>query len=92
MYRSLTSSVLLADRPSQYSEQLLTRLGLEERFDEGGRRQVGTGRVAVGRHMSQHTVGSQKTVRWRWVMKSGPQEPQATKPDRMPSQQGGTLR
>ena len=33
MYRSLTSSVLSADRPSQYSEQLLTRLGLGERFD-----------------------------------------------------------
>jgi len=33
MYRSLTSSVLSADRPSQYSEQLLTRLGLVERFD-----------------------------------------------------------
>ena len=34
MYRSLTSNVLSADRPSQYSEQLLTRLGLVERFDE----------------------------------------------------------
>jgi Alpha/beta hydrolase family len=34
MYRSLTSSVLSADRPSQYSEQLLTRLGLGERFDK----------------------------------------------------------
>lgn len=33
MYRSLTSSVLSADRPSQYSEQLLTRLGLGQRFD-----------------------------------------------------------
>ena len=33
MYRSLTSSVLSADRPSPYSEQLLTRLGLGERFD-----------------------------------------------------------
>jgi len=33
MYRSLTASVLSADRPSQYSEQLLTRLGLGERFD-----------------------------------------------------------
>ena len=34
MYRSLTSSVLSAHRPSQYSEQLLTRLGLQERFDK----------------------------------------------------------
>src|SRR6059036_3193763 len=34
MYRSLTASVLSTDRPSQYSEQLLTRLGLGERFDE----------------------------------------------------------
>jgi len=34
MYRSLTSSVLSADRPSQYSEQLLIRLGLGERFDK----------------------------------------------------------
>ena len=34
MYRSLTTNVLSADRPSQYSEQLLTRLGLVERFDE----------------------------------------------------------
>jgi hypothetical protein len=34
MYRSLTASVLSADRPSQYSEQLLTRLGLAERFDK----------------------------------------------------------
>jgi len=33
MYRSLTESVLSGDRPSQYSEQLLTRLGLVERFD-----------------------------------------------------------
>jgi pimeloyl-ACP methyl ester carboxylesterase len=33
MYRSVTSNVLSADRPSQYSEQLLTRLGLGERFD-----------------------------------------------------------
>jgi pimeloyl-ACP methyl ester carboxylesterase len=33
MYRLLTSSVLSADRPSPYSEQLLTRLGLGERFD-----------------------------------------------------------
>jgi pimeloyl-ACP methyl ester carboxylesterase len=33
MYRSLTSSVLSANRPSPYSEQLLTRLGLGERFD-----------------------------------------------------------
>ena len=33
MYRSLTSSVLSADRPSPYSEQLLTRLGLGERFE-----------------------------------------------------------
>src|SRR5678815_987273 len=33
MYRSLTSNVLSADRPSAYSEQLLTRLGLGERFD-----------------------------------------------------------
>ena len=33
MYRSLTASVLSGDRPSQYSEQLLTRLGLMERFD-----------------------------------------------------------
>ena len=33
MYRSLTSSVLSADLPSPYSEQLLTRLGLVERFD-----------------------------------------------------------
>ena len=32
MYRALTSNVLSADRPSQYSEQLLTRLGLGERF------------------------------------------------------------
>lgn len=28
MYRSLTASVLSSDHPSQYSEQLLTRLGL----------------------------------------------------------------
>jgi pimeloyl-ACP methyl ester carboxylesterase len=34
MYRTLTSSVLSSDRPSQDSEQLLTRLGLGERFDE----------------------------------------------------------
>ena len=34
MYRSVTSNVLSADRPSQYSEQLLTRLGLQARFDE----------------------------------------------------------
>ena len=34
MYRALTSIVLSADRPSQYSEQLLTRLGLLERFDK----------------------------------------------------------
>jgi pimeloyl-ACP methyl ester carboxylesterase len=34
MYRSLTSSVLSSDHPSQYSEQLLTRLGLLERFDK----------------------------------------------------------
>jgi hypothetical protein len=33
MYRSVTSSVLSAGQPSQYSEQLLTRLGLGERFD-----------------------------------------------------------
>jgi pimeloyl-ACP methyl ester carboxylesterase len=33
MYRSVTSNVLSSDRPSQYSEQLLTRLGLRERFD-----------------------------------------------------------
>jgi pimeloyl-ACP methyl ester carboxylesterase len=33
MYRSVTSSVLSAGHPSQYSEQLLTRLGLVERFD-----------------------------------------------------------
>ena len=34
MYRSLTASVLSSDRPSQYSEQLLTRLGLTDRFDK----------------------------------------------------------
>jgi len=34
MYRSLTASVLSSDHPSQYSEQLLTRLGLVERFNE----------------------------------------------------------
>jgi pimeloyl-ACP methyl ester carboxylesterase len=34
MYRSVTSNVLSSDRPSQYSEQLLTRLGLMERFDK----------------------------------------------------------
>jgi len=34
MYRTLSANVLSADRPSQYSEQLLTRLGLQERFDE----------------------------------------------------------
>jgi len=34
MYRSLTSSVLSSDHPSEYSEQLLTRLGLGERFAE----------------------------------------------------------
>jgi pimeloyl-ACP methyl ester carboxylesterase len=34
MYRSLTTSVLSSERPSQYSEQLLTRLGLVERFEE----------------------------------------------------------
>src|SRR5258705_4366959 len=33
MYGSVTSNVLSATRPSQYSEQLLTRLGLGERFD-----------------------------------------------------------
>ena len=33
MYHSLTSSALSADRPSQYSAQLLTCLGLGERFD-----------------------------------------------------------
>ena len=33
MYRSVTSSVLSAGSPSPYSEQLLTRLGLVERFD-----------------------------------------------------------
>src|SRR5215813_8544777 len=32
MYRSVTANVLSSDRPSQYSEQLLTRLGLEDRF------------------------------------------------------------
>jgi pimeloyl-ACP methyl ester carboxylesterase len=34
MYRSLTANVLSTDRPSPYSEQLLRRLGIEERFDE----------------------------------------------------------
>ena len=34
MYRPLTSSVLSSDHPSQYSEQLLTRLRLGGRFDE----------------------------------------------------------
>jgi len=34
MYRSLIASVLSGDRPSEYSEQLLTRLGLREHFDE----------------------------------------------------------
>jgi len=34
MYRTLTSSVLSADRPTHYSEQLLTRLGLRKRFVE----------------------------------------------------------
>jgi len=34
MYRTLTSNVLSADRPSEYSEQLLRRLGLEERLDK----------------------------------------------------------
>ena len=34
MYRSLTSNVLSSDHPSQYSEQLLTRLGLVERFEK----------------------------------------------------------
>ena len=34
MYRSLTASVLSTGRPSQHSEQLLTRLGLAERFDK----------------------------------------------------------
>jgi len=34
MYRTLTSNALSADRPSQYSEHLLTRLGLRKRFDE----------------------------------------------------------
>jgi len=33
MYRPLSASVLSSDRPSQYSEQLLTRLGLGARFD-----------------------------------------------------------
>jgi pimeloyl-ACP methyl ester carboxylesterase len=33
MYHSLTASVLSSDHPSQYSEQLLTRLGLVDRFD-----------------------------------------------------------
>ena len=33
MYRSLTASVLSSNRPSEYSEQLLTRLGLGERFE-----------------------------------------------------------
>jgi pimeloyl-ACP methyl ester carboxylesterase len=49
MYRTLTANVLSTDRPSQYSEQLLTRLGLRERFDEdpevvlGALRGPGTG-------------------------------------------------
>jgi len=34
MYRSLTASVLSSGDPSQYSVQLLTRLGLNERFEE----------------------------------------------------------
>ena len=34
MYRSLTANVLSTDRPSQYSAELLRRLGIEERFDE----------------------------------------------------------
>jgi len=34
MYRSVTASVLSSDHPSQYSEQLLTRLGLVERFEQ----------------------------------------------------------
>jgi len=34
MYRSVTASVLSSDHPSPYSEQLLTRLGLVERFDK----------------------------------------------------------
>ena len=34
MYHTVTANVLSADRPSQYSEQLLRRLGLEERFDK----------------------------------------------------------
>ena len=33
MYRSLTASVLSSDHPSRFSEQLLTRLGLTDRFD-----------------------------------------------------------
>jgi hypothetical protein len=34
MYKGLTASVLSTGRPSQYSEHLLIRLGLAERFDE----------------------------------------------------------
>jgi hypothetical protein len=37
MYRSLTSSVLSADRPSPYSELLLRRFRVGERFDTGSR-------------------------------------------------------
>jgi hypothetical protein len=37
MDRSLTSSVLPADRPSPYSELLLRRLRVGERFDTGSR-------------------------------------------------------
>jgi pimeloyl-ACP methyl ester carboxylesterase len=33
MYRSLTASVLSSDHPSRFSEQLLTRLGLTDRFE-----------------------------------------------------------
>ena len=34
MYHTLTANVLSADRPSPYSEQLLRRLGIDERFAE----------------------------------------------------------
>jgi len=34
MYRTLTSNVLSSDRPSEDSQQLLTRLGLNERFEK----------------------------------------------------------
>jgi hypothetical protein len=61
MYRSLTSSVLSADRPSPYSEQLLTRLELGERFDTDGvvyQENLGPNGAAIARAMRQFNPDS----------------------------------